>query len=92
MPTPDDFNNVQLGGDNTFKSSSKMSGDPKELLEGSKECIEDHSSILEAYGLRQPQACLGQHPWLRDSLATPDDTEPGPAEPGKGMKVPFEDN
>lgn len=44
----------------------------------------------EAYGLCQPVATMGSHPWLRDELAYPSPAEPGNAEPYAAAKVPFE--
>ena len=48
--------------------SSDANGDPKALLESTRPGINAHASLNEAYGLMQPVATLGSHPWLRDSL------------------------
>ena len=50
--------------------------------------IKAHADLNEAYGLRQPEATLGSHPWLRDSLADPSEREPGNASPTVD-KTPF---
>ena len=68
----------------------EVNGDPKALLESTRECVEYHADLMDAYGYHQPTATLGSHPWLRDSLANPNDMEPGDAEPKIGLKEPFE--
>lgn len=88
VPTDCDFDNVQLGGDNSFQSSSKMSGDPKELLQNAKEGVESHADLVNAYGYNLPVATLGSHAWLRDELANPSQEEPGNAAPEVNFKVP----
>lgn len=86
MPTPSDPTAGPTG-----QSSSKMSGDPIELLNSTKECIQRHADLNEVYGLCQPAATLGSHPWLRDSLADPSELEPGNAAPSIDQKMPFKD-
>jgi hypothetical protein len=70
---------------------SQVNGDPKALLASTKDCVEAHSDLNYIQGLCQPVATLGCHPWLRDSLSTTGEDEPGNAEPAQGLKVPFED-
>jgi hypothetical protein len=61
---------------------------PEILLEQTKPSIKAHADLNESYGLRQPEATLGSHPWLRDSLADPSEKEPGNASPTVD-KTPF---
>jgi hypothetical protein len=68
--------------------SSDKNGDPRALLQATRSEISQHAEINQLYGLNQPAATLGSHPWLRDELATPSETEPANAVPAKGMKVP----
>ena len=68
----------------------EVNGDPKALLESVKPEIQNNSDLNYIYGLCQPIATLGSHPWLRDSCATTGEDEPGDAQPKSGMKVPFE--
>jgi hypothetical protein len=68
--------------------SSKMSGDPKELLNSARQGVESHADLMHLYGYNQPVATLGSHPWLRDGLVTPDEREPGNAEPSRNYKIP----
>jgi hypothetical protein len=74
--------------------SSKMSGDPKELVESTRAGVEAHADLLESYGIGMPVAGLGVHPWLRDSLAAPSPKEPGNAEPNQKYQrgMPFDEN
>jgi hypothetical protein len=67
---------------------SKMTGDPISLSESTRPYVEAHGNLNEAYGLLQPVATIGTHPWLRDGLVTPDELEPGNAEPRQGVKMP----
>lgn len=69
----------------------EVNGDPKALLESTRPCIEAHADMNYTYGLCQPVTTLGCHPWLRDSLSTTGEDEPGNAEPASDLKVPFED-
>lgn len=66
--------------------SSNKEGDPKKLVR--QACIDSHSELNNVYGLHQPDATIGSHPWLRDELAVTSELEPGNAEPFAGMKVP----
>jgi hypothetical protein len=68
--------------------SSKMSGDPVELLESTRPGIDAHAALNESYGLCQPVATLGSHPFLRDELSSPTELEPGNAEPKSGLQIP----
>jgi len=61
---------------------------PEILHESTRASIEAHANLNEAYGLCQPEATLGSHPWLRDSFATPAEDEPGNASPTVD-KTPF---
>jgi hypothetical protein len=49
--------------------SSNVDGDPRALLEETRSGVESHADMNAAYGLFQPVATLGSHPWLRDELA-----------------------
>ena len=86
MPTPSDPTSGPTG-----QSSSRGSGDPVQLMNSTKAGIKAHADLNEAYGLCQPEATLGSHPWLRDSLADPSELEPGNAEPSIDQKMPFRD-
>ena len=57
--------------------SSNHSGDPRHLLESTRSGVQAHADLNACYGLTQPIATLGSHPWLRDSLADPGTSEPG---------------
>jgi hypothetical protein len=83
MPTPSDPTAGPTG-----QSSSKMSGDPKELLEETRAGIESHADLVEAYGYTMPIATLGSHPWLRDRLANSSQKEPGAAAPNYPLNNP----
>jgi hypothetical protein len=71
--------------------SSKMSGDPKELLANAQIGVKAHGDLVSSYGYNMPTATLGSHPWLRDSLANTTENEPGQAEPLAGEKMPGRD-
>ena len=131
MPTPGDFDRVNLGGksdpgsyaQNTnegtpgefgtsipsdpyaleypenlptqgppkeWQVSSDVSGDPKSLLESTRSGVQAHADINACYGLTQPVAPAGSHPWLRDSLATQDTSGPAPAQPNQVRGVPLQ--
>lgn len=68
--------------------SSKMSGNPQELLNSTRTGIQSHSSLNEAYGLMQPAATIGSHPWLRDELTNTGESEAGNAVPSADLKLP----
>lgn len=68
--------------------SSKMTGDPKTLLQEASAGVTNHADLMNAYGYNMPVATMGSHPWLRDELATPSQTEPGNAEPQINFKIP----
>ena len=68
--------------------SSNKEGDPKKLVHQAVDSINAHSDLMNAYGLHQPVATMGSHPWLRDELTVTSVMEPGNAEPGPGMEVP----
>lgn len=70
--------------------SSDVNGDPKALLESTRAGIEAHADLNACYGLTQPVATLGSHPWLRDGLATTDTEEAGNAAPNQVRGVPME--
>jgi len=72
----------------SMQFSSKMSGNPIELLDSTRSEVIKHANLNQAYGLNQPVAGLGIHHWLRDSLSNPDDAEPGNAQPGPGQRMP----
>lgn len=82
---------MRLSGDNTFQSSSKMSGDPKDLLADVAPGVKIHADIVAAYGYNMPLATLGSHAWLRDSLADAGENEPGNMQPEAGKKIPGKD-
>jgi hypothetical protein len=69
--------------------SSDTNGRPEALLNSTRSSVQAHADLNLAYGLSQPAATLGQHPWLRDSCADPTTAEPGPAEPDKVRGVPM---
>ena len=70
--------------------SSDTSGDPRDLLAQTEAGVKAHADMNLAYGLTQPVATLGSHPWLRDSLADPSPSEPGNAVPNEGRGVPLQ--
>jgi hypothetical protein len=72
--------------------SSDVNGDPKALLQQAREGVDAHADLMQAYGLNQPVATLGSHPWLRDELANPTELEPGNAEPTVDLKIPKRQN
>lgn len=69
--------------------SSDTNGDPKVLLQSTVADVAMHASINQCYGLNQPAATLGSHPWLRDELTNTGETEPGNAVPNPSIKTPF---
>jgi hypothetical protein len=70
--------------------SSDTSGDPRDLLESTRSGVQAHADINACYGLTQPVATLGSHPWLRDSLADPGTSEPASAAPDRVRGVPMQ--
>lgn len=68
--------------------TSKLSGDPIELLESTRAQINAHAELMQAYGYNQPIATIGSHPFLRDELSNPTESEPGNAEPTPRVKLP----
>jgi len=68
--------------------SSDCTGNPKELLSQTRDGITRHAAINEMYGLTQPVATLGSHPWLRDELTNTGESEAGNAAPDRNIKVP----
>jgi hypothetical protein len=74
---------------NNSQFSQDKEGDPVRLMEQTRASIQKHADLNYAYGLCQPVADLGSHPWLRDSLATPGEKEPGDAPPETGSDTPF---
>ena len=68
--------------------SEGRSGDPKTLLENARQGVNDHADLIHDYGYTMPVATLGQHPWLRDSLAVPTEREPGAAQPNPEFAIP----
>jgi hypothetical protein len=69
--------------------SQDKENDPRALLEQTRSGVEAHASLNAAYGLNQPTATLGSHPWLRDGLTVTNEDEAGNAVPTTNMKVPF---
>lgn len=89
MPTPDDFNRVNCCKDPENKQfSSDVTGNPEELLQQTRACVDQHADLIQVYGYHQPIATLGSHPWLRDELTNTGEMEPGNAEPKLGLKIP----
>jgi hypothetical protein len=70
--------------------SSDTSGDPRDLLESTRSGVQAHADINACYGLTQPIATPGSHPWLRDSLADPSTSEPANAQPNQVRGVPLQ--
>ena len=73
-----------------WQVSSDVSVDPRDLLESTRSGVEAHADINACYGLTEPVAPAGSHPWLRDSLATPDTSGPAPAQPNQVRGVPLQ--
>jgi hypothetical protein len=68
--------------------SQDKENDPIRLMEQTRAGIDAHASLNESFGLYQPVATLGSHPFLRDELANPTEREPGNAEPFPDVKLP----
>jgi hypothetical protein len=86
----DDYPNLRGYGfdaDNP-QFSSKMSGDPIDLMESTRADVQAHADMNAVYGLNQPVATLGSHPFLRDELSNPTELEPGNAAPFAEVKIP----
>jgi len=82
-------NNFNYGHDSDNRRfSSDKPRDPRELLEQTRAGVDAHASMNESYGLCQPVATLGSHPWLRDSLTNTSEKEAGNAEPFPCGKLP----
>ena len=81
IPTP---------GDPSLQFSSDTSGDPRDLLAQAEAGVKAHAEMNLAYGLTQPIATLGSHPWLRDSVADPGTSEPANAIPNQVRGVPLQ--
>jgi hypothetical protein len=72
--------------------SQDKENDPRALLEQTRAGVDAHASMNAAYGLYQPVATLGSHPFLRDELANPTEREAGNAEPFPSEKLPKRDS
>lgn len=83
MPTPSDPKSAP-----SKQFSSDVNGDPEALCNSTRAGISKHAELNEAYGLTQPVATPGSHPWLRDELATPGIEEPGNAVPSRDLEIP----
>jgi hypothetical protein len=73
--------------DNRMFSQDKEN-DPRALLEQTRAGVDAHADMNAAYGLFQPVATLGSHPFLRDGLTNPTEREAGNAEPFPTEKLP----
>jgi hypothetical protein len=60
------------------------------LLESTRSGVQAHADLNACYGLTQPIATPGSHPWLRDELATPTTDEPSNAIPNEVRGVPLQ--
>jgi hypothetical protein len=69
--------------------SSDTNGRPEALLATTQASIAAHADLNLAYGLTQPVATVGSHPWLRDSCADPTTSEPASAAPDRVRGVPM---
>ena len=81
---------VPTPGDPPLQFSSNHSGDPRDLLAKTEAGVKAHAEMNLAYGLTQPVATLGSHPWLRDSLSDPGTSEPANAIPNQVRGVPLQ--
>jgi hypothetical protein len=70
--------------------SSDTNGNPNALLAASRPSVDAHASLNECYGLTQPIATPGSHPWLRDSLTNTSTEEAGNAGPNQVRGVPLQ--
>ena len=79
--------------DNDRQKSSDVDGDPKALfdsLKGPDSSVAHHADLMNALGLHQPMATIGQHPWLRDGMDNTSKLEPGPTQPDVSQqRIPF---
>jgi hypothetical protein len=81
---------VPTPGNPPLQFSSDINGDPRDLLAQTDAGVKAHADMNLAYGLTQPIATLGSHPWLPDSLADPGTRAPGNAIPNQGRGVPLQ--
>ena len=81
---------VPTPGDPPLQFSSDTNGNPEALLNSTRSSVQAHADMNACYGLTQPVATLGSHPWLRDSLADPSTSEPGNAIPNQVRGVPLQ--
>jgi hypothetical protein len=81
---------VPTPGDSELQFSSDTNGNPEALLAQTQASIKAHAEMNACYGLTQPIATLGSHPWLRDELATPGTSEPANAIPNQVRGVPMQ--
>jgi hypothetical protein len=68
--------------------SQDKEGDPIRLMESTRTAVNAHADLNQSYGLNQPVATLGSHPFLRDELSNPTEREAGNAEPFPTEKLP----
>jgi hypothetical protein len=83
---PNIFNYGHDPGNSQF--SSDKENDPIKLLESRRAEVMKHSDMNQAFGLNQPVATIGSHPFLRDELSNPSEAEPANAEPFPTVKLP----
>jgi hypothetical protein len=92
--TPDvalgDYPNLRGYGYDPTNSqfSQDKENDPIRLMEQTRAGIDAHANLNESFGLYQPVATLGSHPFLRDELSNPTEREAGNAEPFPTVKLP----
>lgn len=68
--------------------SSDVNGKPEALLSSTKAGIQAHAELNQCYGLGQPIATLGSHPWLRDECAVTSTDEPANTVPKPNLGIP----
>jgi hypothetical protein len=83
---PNIFNYGYDSGNRMF--SQDKENDPRALLESTRAGVNAHADLNASYGLTQPVATLGSHPFLRDGLANSSEREAGNESPFTDAKLP----
>jgi hypothetical protein len=103
LPTESDFTDIRFDASNSIERqqgnlgvsgnsrfSQDKEGDPLRLMEQTRASVNAHADLNASYGLFQPVATIGSHPFLRDELSNPTEIEAGNESPFADAKLPKE--